>query len=244
MSPPPRVRVFLGPTLPHAEARQLLDADYRPPATDADLPAALADGVEVIGIIDAAFFQSYSATPTQILDALGQGVVVFGAASAGALRAVELHRYGMRGVGGIYRLFRDTAFDAEDELAVAFDPAALCPLSEAMINIRHALGKAYLEGVITRASHDELLELAKGIYFPHRSYRALLQLASGRVPNGELAGFRSFVDARRDDLDWKADDARACLRAIDRYLVQREQRDVPTAGTEHQASAADYMRGA
>ena len=54
---------------------------------------------------------------------------MLGAASMGALRAVEMSRFGMIGVGTIFRWFRDARLVAEDELAVAYDPdtGARCP---------------------------------------------------------------------------------------------------------------------
>ncbi len=131
----PEPRVFLGPTMPHEDAGEFLEADYRPPIVQGDIEKAWADGVEVIGIIDAAFVQTYTATPSELLQSLRRGIVLFGAASAGALRAVELDRFGMRGVGSVYRQFK-AGFEAEDELAVAFDPESLRPMSEAMVNVR------------------------------------------------------------------------------------------------------------
>ena len=38
---------------------------------------------------------------------MSEGVPVFGAASMGALRAAELHEFGMRGIGRIFEAFRD-----------------------------------------------------------------------------------------------------------------------------------------
>ena len=211
----PRIRVFLGPSLPVEEARGILDADYRPPIRDGDVEAALADGVEVIGIIDAAFIQGYTATPTQLLEALRSGVVIFGAASAGALRAVELDRYGLRGVGEIYHLYR-SGFDAEDELAVAFDPDSGRSLTEAMINVRSVCAGARDEGIIGDADHDRLVEAAKGVYFAHRTYPAIGRAATSVDPEVRDR-FVAWAQKHRGRLNRKAADARACLAEIAAY---------------------------
>jgi hypothetical protein len=212
-----RTRVFLGPTLTHEEARAVLDVEYYPPITHRDLDEAVADGVEVVGIIDAAFVQTYSATPAQILRHLRDGIVIFGAASGGALRAVETDAFGMRGVGGIYRLFK-SGFEAEDELAVAYDPATLRPLSEAMINVRYALGRAVQRRILSDTASDALARVAKDIYFSDRTYQLIFHEANGAVPSDELAAFAEFVALNRDALDWKRADAIECLEAMDRYL--------------------------
>jgi TfuA protein len=225
----PSTRVFLGPTLSHDEARSVLDVEYSPPVTDRDLDQAVAAGIEVIGIIDAAFIQTYSATPTQILRHLRGGIVIFGAASAGALRAVEADSFGMRGIGGIYRLFR-SGFDAEDELAVAFDPETLRPLSEAMVNVRYALGRALRSGVLSQSAHDVLIQIAKDIYFPERTYRSVLEQAAGTIPGGELEALAAFLDANRIALDWKRADAIECLETMKRYLDSCRRRSLARAG--------------
>ncbi len=90
--------VFLGPSLPRQEAEKLLDADYRPPIRRGDMDA-LPPG-SIAGIIDGVFDQDLSVSPTEIRAALLRGVRVFGAASMGALRAVEVP--GVRGIGKIY----------------------------------------------------------------------------------------------------------------------------------------------
>ncbi len=56
-----KVVIFLGPTLPVSEARQILDAVYLPPVKQSDLISAAARyKSDVIGIIDGVFSQSLS----------------------------------------------------------------------------------------------------------------------------------------------------------------------------------------
>ena len=215
----PKTRIFLGPTLPQEEARQIVDVEYFPPIRHDDLPLAAAEGVEVVGIIDAAFIHSYTATPTQILECLRRGMVLFGAASAGALRAVETDRFGMRGVGGIYRLYKG-GFEAEDELAVSYSPETLQPLSLAMINVRFALAEAREAAVITESSHDGLVRASKAIYFAHRSWPAIFRRVTECVDPAELGRLSAFLDTKGSALDWKRADAIECLHEIRRYVEQ------------------------
>ena len=60
----------------------------------------------VIGLVDAIFGNVPTVWHKEILYAIGRGCVVYGSSSAGALRAAELHAYGMYGIGLCYRLFR------------------------------------------------------------------------------------------------------------------------------------------
>lgn len=50
------VIVFLGPTLPVAAARRVLNADYRPPVAQGDVLRAVMDRPAAIAIIDARGF--------------------------------------------------------------------------------------------------------------------------------------------------------------------------------------------
>ena len=55
-----------------------------------------------------------------------------GAASMGALRAAEMHRYGMVGVGKIFEMYRDGEED-DSLVAMTFDPETFRPLTDAPI---------------------------------------------------------------------------------------------------------------
>src|SRR5437868_7905762 len=92
--------VFLGPSLPVEQARQILPAAlYLPPVKRSSLKPFLADPPSAIGIIDGEFYQSLAVSTQEILPFLELGIPVFGSSSMGALRAVELEAYGMVGVG-------------------------------------------------------------------------------------------------------------------------------------------------
>src|SRR4051794_1463402 len=100
--------VFLGPSLSWNEARNVLpNATFLPPAKAGDVYLAVKDGAMVIGIIDGFFEQVPAVWHKEVLYALSKGVHVFGAASMGALRAAELHPFGMIGVGRIFEAYRD-----------------------------------------------------------------------------------------------------------------------------------------
>jgi hypothetical protein len=204
--------VFLGSTLPVAEARAILDAEFRPPVKRGDIDALLADPPPAIGIIDGEFFQSLAISPKEILRAIERGVAVFGASSMGALRAVELDPYGMTGVGTVFERYRSGEIDADDEVAVAFSLEEYRPLSEAMINIRIAISAAATAGVITDRQSKRLVVMAKRMYFPERSYASLWRKAEGRLPEATLAALRAYLAEHQPDA--KRDDARLMLRRM------------------------------
>lgn len=200
--------IFLGPSLPIAEARTLLDADYRPPLQRGDLPAALRDNPPLIGIIDGQFYQSLSVSPGEVLAALATGVPLLGAASMGALRAAELHTRGMSGIGRIFEWYRDGYLEADDEVALLYDSESHRPLSEPLVNIRHALEQATHAGILTPDEAQHLIAVAQDLFFPERTYPALLARAA--LPPATVAALTHYLAAHPHDL--KGDDARALLR--------------------------------
>lgn len=215
--------IFLGPSLSHEKARKIFDADYRPPARKGDflrLAAADFDVVEMaIGFVDGVFLQDYPPTPIEVYHlARKNGVLLVGAASLGALRAVELEKFGMVGIGKIFQLYKTGKVNADDEVAVTFASEGDYQLqSEAMIDIRYNLYLAHKKGVINEKAKSMLVRLAKEIYFPHRKYTYILEEARNRYPmlESEINSFGSYIRSNRKSL--KEMDA---IRLV-KYLKER-----------------------
>jgi hypothetical protein len=218
-----RAVIFLGPSLPIRRARAVLsEAEYLPPIRRGDLTKVLKELPDVIGIIDGQFMQSLAVSPLEIFDALREGITVLGAASMGALRAVEMAPFGMTGIGTIFRWFRDARLIAEDELAVAYDQSTGVALSDALVNMRYALSRAVAENIISWDTRRSLIQLAKRIYFPERTYGRVLRLAESLVPRSEVKKLREWLLHSRPDL--KADDAERLLRVARRRLTKKPER--------------------
>ncbi len=206
----PEIVVFLGPSLPVDKAKQILDAEYLPPAKRGDIYSAAKDGADVICLIDGVFFQECSVAHKEVLHALEFGCKILGASSMGALRAAELDIYGMEGVGEIYQAYKKGDLISDDEVALIFDPFTFEPRSEPLVNIRHNLGIALEKGVIDESARETLFEAARSSYFPERTYEKILKACEGKVPETQLEGFRVFINNDRRDL--KMEDALKALK--------------------------------
>ncbi|HTW48891.1 MAG TPA: TfuA-like protein [Acidobacteriaceae bacterium] len=169
------IAVFLGPSLPVAAARSVLDAVYLPPIKRGDL-SQLDPEIRCIGIVDGEFYQSLAVSPKEILPLIEGGIALYGAASMGALRAVELEPYGMIGVGRVFEAYRDGIVEAEDEVALVYDRETYEPLSDPLINIRFALEGAARLGLIASSRAEEVLESLRKTWFPLRSYADVARL--------------------------------------------------------------------
>jgi hypothetical protein len=206
-----RTTVFLGPTLNVNEARLHLDVDYRPPAGRDDVRDVVRDGAGRIGLIDGYLTQVPAVTHKELLEALDLGVEVFGAASMGALRAVELDRYGMVGVGRIYEAYRSRILQRDDEVVVLHGPAELGypVLSEAMVNIRATIAAAR-DVIIDAQAAEALVRIAADLHYPQRSWcRILGQIRKHGMPQAEIDRFEDWL--REGRVDQKRADALALL---------------------------------
>ena len=208
--------VFIGPSITQDDARQELAATYLPPVSEGDIiRLATSEKPRAIGIIDGYFENVPSVWHKEILYAMKRGIHVFGAASMGALRAAELHPFGMEGIGAIFEAYRDGRIEDDDEVAVIHGPAELGypALSEAMVNIRRTLSDALAQEVIGQASYQRLEELAKALPYKDRSYANLMNL--GReygLDRHDIEAFSFWLPTGR--ADQKREDAILLLRTM------------------------------
>ena len=187
--------IFLGPSLSRDKARKILDADYRLPAKKGDLLKLILKEVNIVGLVDGYFLQDYPPTPIEVYNLVRKrDVKVLGSSSLGALRAVELGKYGMIGIGKIFRLFRDGILDSDDEVAVTFTDY-MNYKSEALIDIRYNLFLAQKYKLIDNMTRRSILKISKQTYFPYRTYEDILDKCKLKYPeiHSQLESFRDYV---------------------------------------------------
>ena len=176
-------------------------------------PCARAHGR--IGMVDGYFHNVPAVWHKEILWAMAEGVEVFGSASMGALRAAELHAFGMEGVGRVFEAYRDGLIEDDDEVAVRHGPAEVgyLAVSEALVNIRATLTSALAEEVIAGPTRAALEHLAKATFYPERSYARLLDEAQASgLPTSEIDRLAAWLPQGR--VDQKRLDALEMLRVM------------------------------
>ncbi|HEU5445752.1 MAG TPA: TfuA-like protein [Nitrososphaeraceae archaeon] len=209
--------IYLGPTLSREKAIKILDADYRDPAKKGDFLMLSQDSDEkkYVGFIDGVFLHDYPPSPIEVYHlATRKNIELIGASSLGALRAVELEKFGMKGIGKIFQLYKNGIINADDEVAVTFTRENNILQSEAMIDIRFNLFLAYKKGIITNQTKKRIAKIAKNIYFPFRNYEDIIKLTQRQFPPiyNELESFRIYILKNRDSL--KARDAIKLLKYL------------------------------
>ncbi len=217
MRPESRVFVFLGPSLHPREAAALLNATYLPPIRRGDLKTLPPAETRAVAIVDGEFYQSLAVAPKEVLALIETGVPVYGASSMGALRAVELHPYGMIGVGSVFRLFRAGVLDADDEVALAYCPETYRALSEPLVNTRYGLRAAVREHILSAAEAKAIVAELKDVYFPDRTRQRRMSIAQGLLGIERAAAVDRFIASNGPDR--KELDARLLLCRIRRDLL-------------------------
>ncbi|MGI9373883.1 MAG: TfuA-like protein [Hyphomicrobiales bacterium] len=215
--------IFSGPTLSHENIGAKLDATCRPPAAQGDVYRAALEGPDCIGIIDGYFNGVPSVWHKEILWAMNQGIAVFGSASMGALRAAELHQFGMIGIGEIFEDYRMSILEDDDEVAVIHAPEEMgyAPLSVPMVNVRATLARAVASNVLSEKECKILINKAKIIFYQERTWESLFD------QDDKSAVLLWLCE---NEIDLKRQDAIAMLKAIDAH--RKESQKLPPAGYE------------
>jgi len=198
--------IFVGPSLGGLVGD---GSRVRGPARLGDVIGAAVDGAQRIVLIDGVFGQELAVWHKEILEALRMGVDVIGAASMGALRALECERYGMRGVGRVFAMYRAGLIERDDEVALTYadEEHGWRNLSLPLVNVRMTLARAVREGAMPEDEAGEAMDRAGAIFYAERVW----------------GGFLSAVDAewaRANYVDVKRADA---LEAMDGALFQTIQ---------------------
>ena len=200
--------LFAGPSLYGTDwvaGRERDCVDCRGPAAQGDVARATIEGATVIGLIDGRYEDIAAVWHKEILYAIEQGVLVFGAASMGALRATECADFGMIGVGAVFERYRSGELTDDAAVAQLHAPAELdyLPLTEALVNVEATIQRLKKLRAISEAEARALDQSARAIFFKERTYPEILARAG--LDKGERGKElrelikRCRVDQKRED---------------------------------------------
>lgn len=182
--------VFSGPSIAEAEVHRLAAVTHAPPIKRGDLAAV--DDYDVIVIVDGEFGQNMSVSPKEILTVLDKGKTVIGASSMGALRASELDRCGMIGVGWVYDHFRRCAVRRDADVALVYSPFDFRPMTVPMVDIEYWMERTAAAGLIPDKQRTLLLKAARKIFFAERTLDRLMGSMRRAVGGQTLESLLAF----------------------------------------------------
>jgi len=208
-----RLHVFVGPSLP-SRARPSGTQIYHPPIQHGDLfRLDLRPGDRVL-IIDGVYQHAAPIRHKEIMAMLRRKVRVYGAASMGALRASELHLFGMRGLGRVFGAYRSGLLESDADVAVlhADADADYQAFTIAHVSVAMAARSLHRAGMISALDADQVTSVSASLHFTERTPAAFLSRADGA---GMRAAASRVLAEVTDGGDVKRTDA---LAAIERLL--------------------------
>jgi hypothetical protein len=195
--------VFAGPSLSRADIAGHGALKFLPPVARDDILRAIDDGPEAIGIVDGYFGDRPSVLHKEILEAIAEGIQVYGAASMGALRACELHSLGMIGVGRIFRAYLNGDLTSDADVAVAHGPAELGfpVLSVAQVDVAATARALAAREHLGQEEARALVRTSAEIFYADRTWRRVAEACAGPREAVNLAALlaSSHVEAKRLD---------------------------------------------
>jgi hypothetical protein len=208
-----RICIFAGPSLPPVDRIALPGVTYAPPAARGDVARA-AEAYDAVLLIDGVFHHELAPSPKEVL-AAARRVPLYGAASMGALRAVECRPYGAVALGAIARWYVHGTIDGDDEVAVAMHPQTHAALSVPAVNVRYVARLAVRRGILSASdARDWVARARTTIFYAERSWPGVVACAPAPARS-------ALLDIARSEGDLKRWDARFALR---RVLHLRERR--------------------
>jgi TfuA protein len=239
-----KLRIHSGLSVSSVEASEMLEhAEICGPIQRGDIAQAIRDGVHVVGIIDGAFQHARAVSPSELMDALRSGMRVYGSSSVGALRAVELERYGMIGVGAVFALAKQTFGFRDDFVATTSveEEGAVrgvgLPFAAFFLNARRLVASGELSG----SAAGDLCERYARLHFTQRNETVFERALRAIAPSGHgLAEAMKRVFAAGNPL---RDDGLALLSRIDTDLRQVEAQNQRIASLQQGDRAGPWPMG-
>lgn len=219
--------VFGGPSISQDLRKCFPNFLFKGPAQQGDIYQAAEFGnCHQLILLDGYYKSVPAVWHKEIIYALNKGIIVVGSSSLGALRAVELEPYGMKGYGKIFSWYRSGLLTRDPDVAVVHtsDHDDYRTLTIPIVNILASLEES--SAPISDSIIGSVLELSRSIYFENRTLSALLN----RIRDSDL------IDCHKDQVldiltnryvDQKFKDSEATLKwvAATESFTQEESKE-------------------
>ena len=223
--------VFVGPSLTREDRAIFPEVRFLAPAAQGDILRCIVKKPEAIGLIDGYFGDRLAVHQKEILEAMEAGIPVLGGGSMGALRAVELTRYGMQGVGAIFEAYRSGEINSDADVAVTHGPEELgfVATSISMVDVRATIAALRRRGIVSNSEQELILQSAASIHFSERTWS---EIAGGVHQTGrELLRLQKIL--KESSIQQKRLDAIELVRSLKGTLAQLEPTRTPPPMTSY-----------
>jgi hypothetical protein len=175
--------IFGGPSINNDLKARFAKFEFRGPAQQGDIyQAAESTQANRLILLDGYYKTVPAVWHKEVIYAINKGITVVGSSSLGALRAVELEPYGMKGYGRIYQWYRDGILDRDPDVAVTHTSSEdnfrtlTIPVVNVLATIKDSCFNFKAELI------EEVLRLTRSIFFEQRTMSALVS----KIDSSEL----------------------------------------------------------
>ena len=183
MKSPMKTIIFGGPSINNDLKARFAKFEFRGPAQQGDIyQAAESTQANRLILLDGYYKTVPAVWHKEVIYAINKGITVVGSSSLGALRAVELEPYGMKGYGRIYQWYRDGILDRDPDVAVTHTSSEdnfrtlTIPVVNVLATIKDSCFNFKAELI------EEVLRLTRSIFFEQRTMSALVS----KIDSSEL----------------------------------------------------------
>lgn len=194
--------IFVGPTGFEVNIGQLApDVVVHAPAKRGDLPALCEylNARDAVAVVDGRLGDVMSVSHRDVLRLLDREIQVWGIASMGALRAAEMHRFGMRPFGQVAQGYVDDPRKPDDEVVLMHAPEEpYFPVSEPMVHLDCFLKQCVGLSRIKSSSAEEAGKRLRSMWFGYRDWDQLqsILIAAGEDPTSCKADAHDIRQSR------------------------------------------------
>lgn len=159
--------VFVGPSV-NGEIDKIKN-DYPeiifyPPLKHAELLSIIEiEKPTIVGIVDDYTGFGESSWHSEILYTLKKGIKIFGAASQGAIKALELDNMGMIGIGKIYQYYKNKSIISHDEVLCVFNNETFKKITIPYINF------------LLSSIDKDILKIIQKIHWKERTFKKIYE---------------------------------------------------------------------
>jgi len=157
----------------------------------------------------------------------------------GALRAAELHPYGMMGHGAIYEMIVSLPWFRDDLLGQVFFEPTLESASVPYVNVHFGLHALQAQGVLNPPDRALLDELCKAIHFSRRDRVTVTQAIEARDPPRKDALIAAATEALAHDQ--KRLDALGLLEQVKADLQRTSELNRQILGSQRNSTYHDPL---
>jgi len=140
----------------------------------------------------------------EIIYIIEKGIKAFGSSAAGAIRAVELEKFGMIGIGKVYDFFKNKLISSDEEVICLFDAKNdFYRITEPLINIRFTLEQLNID----KKTSEKILKIVKSIYWKNRTREKIASELKSENINDKIIKklFDEYIDAQMSDAKYMLD---------------------------------------